>query len=128
MDIWFTLFVTFAGLFSAVGFSLVMIGYINSTLASFQYGWKNWLTVVLFPVLGGIFFCYKHKEDHLKAGYQLGAGTVCILISLAMLYGTGPLMVSYMAHKMQEEQISGDEFNRAAAIPPSKLESGSKHP
>ena len=107
MDIWFTLFVTVAALLAAAGFSLVMIGYINSTLASFQYGWKNWGSVLLLPVLGGIVFCFRHRDDHLKTGRQLAIGALCLIGSFGMLYGAGPAMVRYMASNMMAEKAEG---------------------
>ena len=103
MDIWFTLFVTLAALLAAGGFSLLMIGYINSTLASFQYGWKNWALVLLIPFVGGTVFCYRHRADHLKTGRQLLAGMVCLAGSLGMLYGAGPAMIRYIANNMKTE-------------------------
>lgn len=107
MDIWFTLFVTVAALLAAAGFSLVMIGYINSTLASFQYGWRNWGTVLLLPVIGGIAFCFRHQEDHLKTGRQLAIGVLCLIGSFGMLYGAGPAMIRYMAGNMMAEKAEG---------------------
>lgn len=103
MDIWFTLFVTLAALLAATGFSLLMIGYINSTLASFQYGWRNWGLVLLLPFVGGAVFCYRYKEDHLKTGRQLVAGIACALSALALIYGAGPAMVRHVAENMKAD-------------------------
>lgn len=107
MDIWFTLFVTVAGLLAAGGFSLLLIGYISSLLACFSYGARWSLTVLLLPIVGGIWFAYAHKEEHLKTGRQLLGGVLCLLAALAMLYGAGPAMVRYMAENMKNEQAPG---------------------
>ncbi|MEY4592959.1 MAG: hypothetical protein RIR18_1854, partial [Pseudomonadota bacterium] len=71
----------------------------------------------------GIFFCFRHKEDHLKTGRQLAAGAICLLASLAMLYGAGPSMVRYMANKMMAEQAVGAGTG-VVAPPPTQVETG----
>lgn len=103
MDIWFTLFVSAVALLAAVGFSLTLVGYINSLLACFQYGWKWALTVLCLPAVGGIAFCFAHKPDHLKTGRQLLAGVLCLVSALALVYGTGPAMVRHVADNLKAE-------------------------
>jgi hypothetical protein len=120
MDIWFTLFVTIAALLAAIGFSLLMIGYINSTLASFQYGWRNWGLVLALPFVGGVVFCYRHKDDHLKTGRQLLFGILSILGSLGMIYGAGPSMIRHVGENMKAE-MSASPATPAASLPEGSL-------
>lgn len=117
MDIWFTLFVTVAGLLAAGGFSLLLIGYISSLLACFAYGARWALTVLLLPFVGGIWFAYAHRDEHLKTGRQLLAGLICLVAALAMLYGGGPSMVRYMAENMKNEQAAGSTSAPTPAVP-----------
>jgi hypothetical protein len=113
MDIWFTLFVTVAGLLAAVGFSLLMIGYLVSLMASLQSGWRNWLYVLALPFIGGLIFSYRDKEVHLKTARQLAIGLLCLAGSFGMLYGAGPAMVRYMAGNIQAEMAANPAANSA---------------
>lgn len=90
MDTWFTLFVLVVALLAAVGFALLLVGYIDTLAAAIAHGWRWALLVVLVPVAGPLVFCIKHWAVCARTGRQIIAGTSFALLALAVLYGVGP--------------------------------------
>lgn len=90
MDIWFTLFVFVVAIAVAVGFTLVLVAYINALPASFAFGWRAWVPTLFIPVLGPLWFCRQHWADFSRAAKQMVAGVVLIGFALGLTYGVGP--------------------------------------
>lgn len=97
IDYGFTAFVMAVALLVAVGASLLLVGYVGTLPASFNFGWKNWLPTLLLPVLGPLWFAWRHWADFKRPGRQLFAGLVLILLALGILYQGGPLVIGRMA-------------------------------
>lgn len=90
MDLYFTLFVLLVALAVAAGGMLLLVGYIDTVPMSFAMGWRWAVPTLLVPVLGPIYFCFKHWSDCSKAGKQLMAGVVLVAVAMGSLYGIGP--------------------------------------
>ena len=90
MDAYFTLYVLTVALAVAGGGMLLLVGYIGTIPASFAHGWRWGACALLVPVLGPLYFCWKHWADCAKAGKQLVAGTVLMALAMGGLYGLGP--------------------------------------
>ena len=71
MDAYFTLYVLTVALAVAGGGMLLLVGYIDTIPASFAHGWRWGACALLVPVLGPLYFCWKHWADCAKAGKQL---------------------------------------------------------
>ncbi|QEL63806.1 hypothetical protein OTERR_03300 [Oryzomicrobium terrae] len=111
MDIWFTLFVLFVAVSVASGLVLVLVGYTDSLVTSFAYGWK-WRLFILAPLLlaiaamvygwregaavfivslaGAVTFCLKRWNENTKPGKQLLFGLALAALGVGLLYGSGP--------------------------------------
>ena len=97
MDAGFTAFVLVVALLVAIGGSLLLVGYFGTLPASFSFGWKNWVPTLLLPIIGPIWFSWKHWRDFSRPGKQLLVGLALILIAILMLYQGGPLIIDRMA-------------------------------
>ena len=97
MDAGFSAFVLVVALLVAVGCSLLLVGYFGTLPASFAFGWKNWLPTLLLPILGPIWFAWRHWHDFSRPGKQLIAGVALILIAVLILQQMGPFIVGRMA-------------------------------
>jgi len=97
IDIWFTAFVFLIAILVAVGASLLLVGYVNTLPASFSFGWRWWLPTLLLPVLGPLWFAWKHQHDFSTAFRQLMVGVVLVALAAIVLYGGGPYFVERMA-------------------------------
>lgn len=111
MDIWFTLFVLAVALLAASGLMLTLVGYTDSLVVSFAYGWK-WRLFIVAPLLiaiacmvygwrqgaavfavsliGALVFCLKRWGENAKPGKQLLFGLGLAALGVGLLYGTGP--------------------------------------
>lgn len=103
MDIWFTLFVLVISSLAAVGVSLALISLINALVSSVAYGWRWLLLSLLLPVLGSLIFCYIHRKEQRKTGFQLAAAVLCLSLATGGLYGLGPSVIQYLARNLQAE-------------------------
>jgi len=90
MDAYFTFYVLVVALAVAGGGMLLLVGYIDSVPASVAHGWRWALVTLAVPVLGPIYFCWKHWDNFAKTGKQLVAGAVLMLLAMGGLYGLGP--------------------------------------
>lgn len=99
MDMGFTAFVFAVAILVAVGGSLVLVGYLGIVPASFNFGWKAWLPTVLLPVIGPLWFANRQREQLRRAGLQLLAGTMLVVVAVGMLYFGGPQIIARMATK-----------------------------
>lgn len=89
-DIWFTLFVAVVALICSTGVVLLLVGYLESVPMAFSTNWRWGTVALLLPVLGPIYFCYRHWQDCRKSGLRLIAGAAILLLGLAITYGAGP--------------------------------------
>ena len=114
MDIWFTLFVLVVAVSVATGLVLVLVGYTDTLVVSFAYGWK-WRLFILAPLLaaiaclvyswrpgagvfvisllGTVTFCFKRWGENAKPGKQLLFGLALASLGGGLLYGAGPTFV-----------------------------------
>jgi hypothetical protein len=97
MDAGFTAFVMVVALLVAVGASLLLVGYFGTLPASFAFGWKNWVPTLLLPVIGPLWFSWRHWSDFSRPGKQLFAGIALILIAILILYKGGPYIIDRMS-------------------------------
>lgn len=97
MDAGFTAFVFLVAILLAVGASLLLVGYVGTLPASFAFGWRNWVPTLLLPVVGPMWFAWRHWADFSRPGKQLFAGVVLVLIAVLVLYKGGPYIIERMA-------------------------------
>lgn len=125
MDIWFTLFVLVVAVSVASGLVLVLVGYTDSLVTSFAFGWK-WRLFILAPLLaaiacmvygwrpgagvfvvslaGAVTFCVKRWSDNARPGKQLLFGLALAALGVGLLYGTGPTF----AKRAVDEALKGN--------------------
>jgi hypothetical protein len=97
MDAGFTAFVFLVAILVAVGGTLLLVGYVGTLPASFAFGWRNWVPTLLVPVIGPMWFAWRHWQDFSRPGKQLFAGVALILLAILVLYKGGPYIVDRMA-------------------------------
>lgn len=97
MDAGFTAFVFLIAILVAVGGSLLLVGYVGTLPASFTFGWRNWLPTLLLPVVGPLWFAWRHWKDFSRPGKQLFVGLALILLAILILYKGGPYIVNRMS-------------------------------
>jgi hypothetical protein len=97
IDLGFTAFVFLIAILVAVGGALVLVGYLGTLPASFGFGWQTWGPTLLLPLLGPLWFAWRHRRDFARPGLQLLVGLGLMLIALTILYLGGPLIVDRMA-------------------------------
>ena len=97
MDFWFVTFLFTVAILIAVGGALLLVGYLGTLPASFDFGWQTWLPALIVPVLGPLWFAGKHRSDFSRPGKQLLAGVLLLLSAVGLLYGAGPIFVERMA-------------------------------
>ena len=68
MDWGFTAFAVGSTLSLAGGGLLLLIGYIGTLPAAFSFGWKTGLPVLLFPVVGPVWFALKRGPERQNEG------------------------------------------------------------
>ncbi|RIX48551.1 MAG: hypothetical protein D3M94_06650 [Rhodocyclales bacterium GT-UBC] len=97
IDYGFTAFVFLIAILVAVGGSLVLVGYLGTLPASFNFGWRVWGPTLLLPPFGPLWFAWQRRAEFKRPGLQLLAGLLLLLIAGAILYQGGPLIVDRMA-------------------------------
>jgi len=97
MDAWFLVFLFTVAILIAVGGALVLVGYLGTLPASFDFGWSYWLPAMLLPVLGPLWFAGRHWGDFARPGKQLLFGVLLLALAVGLLYGAGPYFVARMA-------------------------------
>lgn len=97
MDFWFLVFIFTVAIFIAVGGALVLVGYLGTLPASFDFGWRYWLPAMLLPVFGPLWFAGRHWRDFARPGKQLLVGVLLLAAAVGLLYGAGPHFVDRMA-------------------------------
>jgi hypothetical protein len=91
MDFYFVLFVFIIAVAAAIGFSLLLVGYIGTVPGAIAHGWRWAAIALLIPVAGPFYFAMQHWQDCSLAGKQLLAGTALLAFAIVLLYGAGPL-------------------------------------
>jgi len=101
MDTWFLVFILTVAIMLAVGGALVLVGYLGTLPAAFDFGWRYWLPAMLLPLLGPLWFAAWHWRDFAKPGKQLLGGILLVAVAVGLLYGAGPFFVARMAGGIQ---------------------------
>jgi hypothetical protein len=97
MDFWFLVFIFTVAILIAIGGALVLVGYLGTLPASFDFGWSTWIPTLLLPVLGPLWFAGRHWTDFARPGKQLLFGVLLLAAAAGLLYGAGPHFVDRMA-------------------------------
>lgn len=97
IDAWFLTFLFTVALLIAVGGALVLVGYMATLPAAFDFGWRVWAPTLLLPVVGPLWFARSHWAEYAKPGKQLLFGVLLLLAAGGLLYGAGPHFVDRMA-------------------------------
>ena len=97
MDFWFLVFIFSVALLVSVGGALLLVGYVGTLPAALSFGWRNWVPLLLVPIVGPVWFSARHWKEFSRPGKQLIVGVVLVVAALALLYGAGPYFVDRMA-------------------------------
>ena len=107
MDAYFTLFVFTVAIAAAIGFALLLVGYIVTIPGAIAHGWRWGLIAIVLPLFGPLWFARRHWPDFSRPGKQLAAGAILLIFAATLLYGAGPLFA--------ERIIAG--YSKAQSIP-----------
>lgn len=91
MDLYFLLFVFTVAIAAAVGFSLLLVGYLGTVPGAIAHGWRWAAVAILIPLAGPMWFAIRHWQDCARAGRQLAIGAALLLFAVILLYGAGPI-------------------------------------
>ncbi len=104
MDWGFTAFAVGSTLSLAGGGLLLLIGYIGTLPAAFSFGWKTGLPVLLFPVVGPVWFALKRGPEFRRPAIQLIVGFALVALASGLIMGLGPQFASKIVAEMIEEE------------------------
>ncbi len=101
MDIYFLLFVFVIAISAAIGFSLLLVGYMGTAPGAIAHGWRWAAIALLIPIIGPFWFAVRHWPDCALAGKQLAAGTILLIFAVVLLYGAGPMFAGRILASMR---------------------------
>jgi hypothetical protein len=86
----------------AAGGLLLLMGYIGTLPAAFNFGLKTGLTVLLLPVIGPVWFALDRGPDFRKPAIQLIVGLILVAFAGGLILGLGPHFTERMLAQMIE--------------------------
>lgn len=86
----------------AAGGLLLLMGYIGTLPAAFNFGLKTGLTVLLLPVIGPVWFALNRGPEFRKPAIQLIIGLTLVALATGLILGLGPHFADRMVAEMVE--------------------------